>query len=185
MFSAGVERALRAAFEAHTGQLRKGSGSAPYMTHPVHVALILASAGYSEGVLQAALLHDVVEDCPGWTSARVAREFGRDVSELVAELTEDKSKTWEERKRQQIEHVASMSDGALAIKAADKLHNLRTLVDDLRVAPDRGLVWSSFRGGPARTLELARELVDALEPRVDARLAKPLRMAVDELATLI
>src|SRR5262245_12532261 len=100
MYSEGLEHALRAAEAAHRGQMRKGS-DVPYVTHPIHCSILLARLGYSDAVLQAALLHDVVEDCDGWTIARVEREFGPDVASIVAELTEDKTKSWEERKRAQ------------------------------------------------------------------------------------
>ena len=75
MFSAAVERALRVALEAHAGQLRKSPEPVPYATHCVHVALILARAGADEITLQAGLLHDVLEDCEGWTRARLESEL--------------------------------------------------------------------------------------------------------------
>ena len=92
MFSAHVERALRVAHDAHDGQERKGGG-VPYILHPLHVTLILARVGADEVTLQAAILHDVVEDCDGWTLERVEREFGSEVRSVVAEVTEDKSKS--------------------------------------------------------------------------------------------
>lgn len=184
MFSAGVERALRAAFDAHAGQRRKGLDEVPYATHACHVALILARAGLDETVIQAGLLHDVVEDCPGWSFERVEREFGAEVRALVAELTEDKTRSWEERKRWQVEHVARMSAAALAVKAADVLHNLETLGADLRLAPDSSAVWERFRGGRVRTLARSAELVGALEPRVPVALAGALRGALNELERL-
>ena len=184
MFSPAVERALRAAAAAHEGQLRKSLEPVPYVTHSFHVALILARAGMDEVVLQAALLHDVVEDCADWSLARVEREFGPDVRRIVAELTEDKSRPWQERKQDGIERVATMSAPALAIKAADKLHNLATLAADLRAAPDRNEVWKRFRGGRERTLELSARLVAELEPRVQPELARALREALRELQAL-
>jgi myo-inositol-1(or 4)-monophosphatase len=184
MFSPAVERALRAAVAAHEGQLRKGLEPVPYVTHSFHVALILARAGLDEVVIQAALLHDVVEDCEGWTIARVEEEFGADVRRIVAELTEDKTQTWEKRKQGGIDRIASMSAPALAIKAADKLHNLSTLAADLRTADDAELVWRRFQGGRERTLEMSANLVAALEPRVQPELARALREALRELQVL-
>lgn len=181
-FSEAVERALRTAFAAHEGQTRKGDAGVPYATHPVHVALLLARHGADEVALQAALLHDVVEDCPGWTVERVAREFGSEVAAVVAELSEDKGRTWEERKRAQVDDVARLSDRALLVKAADKLHNLATLAADLRRARDPDHVWRSFRGGRERTLAMSGELVRALVGRLEPGLARELGAAFDELA---
>ncbi len=185
VYDPATERAIRAALAAHAGQSRKGDVRVAYVSHPLHVALLLARLGASSNRLQVALLHDVVEDCDGWSVARVELEFGPEVARTVAELTEDKSRTWEERKRAQVDHVPSLSPDALAVKAADKLHNLRTLAEDLRAARDPDLVWSRFRGGRERTLAMSRELVAALadrcETRCETRLAEALRAAMDEL----
>lgn len=180
-FSPRVERALRVAAEAHGGQRRKGLGEVPYVTHPFHVSLMLARLGASETELVAALLHDVVEDVPGWTFERLEREFSREVRELVAELTEDKSRSWEERKRASIERAATSSPSAARIHALDKLHNLRTLIDDLRATDDPARVWSTFHGGRERTLVRSRELAAALAPRIAPDLARELEAAIDEL----
>lgn len=182
MFSEGIERALRAAFAAHEGQLRKGADPVPYATHPVHAALIVARLGGDDETIQAAILHDVVEDCADWTLERVALEFGARVAAIVADLTEDKSKGWEERKQHAVDHAPRMRADAALVKAADKLHNLRTLLHELERATDSSAVWSRFRGGPERTLATARALVAALVPRVDARLARELEGVVERLA---
>jgi (p)ppGpp synthase/HD superfamily hydrolase len=184
MFSARVERALRAALAAHEGQVRKGLEPAPYVTHPIQIALLLARLGFDDTLIQAGLLHDVVEDCDGWTIARVEQEFGEAVSSIVAELTEDKSRTWEERKRWAVEHTRHMSSGALTVKAADKLHNLQSLVLELEAAPDRSLVWVKFKGGRERTMAMSSALVEALTPRIDPRLAGALRTAMRQLTQL-
>ncbi len=180
VFDPKTEAAIRAAVAAHAGQMRRSDGAVPYVSHPFHVALILARLGAEPRVIQAALLHDVVEDSADWTAERVEREFGPDVARIVAELTEDKSRTWPERKRAQIDHVAHASLDAVAVKAADKLHNLRTLAHDLCTAADPSAVWARFRGGRERTLDHARELVEALAARCDPRLAAELRAALRE-----
>lgn len=181
MFSPALERALRTAIAAHEGQLRKGLEPVPYVTHSFHVALILARAGMDEVVLQAGLLHDVVEDCEGWTLERVERDFGPEVRRIVGELTEDKTQGWDERKQGQIDALQSMSASALSIKAADKLHNLATLAAELRSAPDPAQVWKRYTGGKQRTLEMSARLVAELEPRVQPALARSLHLALQEL----
>lgn len=181
VFDEGIERALRAAERAHRGQTRKDSDGAPYVLHPIHCALTLARLGYDATLIQAAILHDVVEDCDGWDGARVEREFGPRVAAIVLELTEDKSNSWAERKRWQVEHVPHMSADACAVKAADKIHNLRTLVSQLESTPDRASVWARFHGGRERTLATSRALVDALAPRVHPELAEGLRSAIAAL----
>jgi (p)ppGpp synthase/HD superfamily hydrolase len=182
MFSPVIERALAAAIAAHHGQVRKGIEATPYVVHPLHVALILARWGMDDDVIVAGLLHDTVEDrADRWTPARVEQEYGAHVAGLVAQLTEDKSKSWEERKRFGIDHVPHMSPQAATVKAADKLHNLQTLVIQLRSNPDATEVWAGFRGGRERTLSMSSELVEALCKRVEPKVARALRAALKTL----
>jgi (p)ppGpp synthase/HD superfamily hydrolase len=169
MFSHAVERALRVAIDAHAGQLRKSAEQTPYVVHPLHVALILARWGQDDDVIVAGLLH--------WPLPRIEAEFGHHVAKLVAELTEDKSKSWDERKRYAIDHVPRISPFAATIKAADKLHNLQSLVFELRGAP-ADEVWARFRGGREKTLAMSAELVEALSKRIEPRVAKSLRAAL-------
>lgn len=181
MYSSIIERALHVAIAAHEGQNRKGDGASPYVTHPMHVALMLARFGLDDDVIAAGLLHDVVEDCPAWATERVQAEFGAHVAGIVAQLTEDKTRSWEERKQAAIAKVPHMSPEAASVKACDKLHNLHSLVNQLRAAEDPELVWAKFKGGRERTLAMSRDLVEALSQRVDARIAKALRAALRSL----
>lgn len=153
----------------------------PYVVHPVHVAFMLARAGVDEPTILAAILHDVVEDCDGWTTERVTIEFGDDVSGVVAQLTEDKSLGWAERKQAAVDHIEHMCDRALRVKAADKLHNLESLVAELDRSPDPELVWAGFKGGRDGTLRVARNVVTALIPRLEDRFAAALRDVLERL----
>ncbi len=181
MYSEGIEQAIRAAFNAHDGQLRKGAGEIPYVTHPIHAGLMLARLGADVETIQAAILHDVVEDSADWTNERVAREFGTRVAEIVAELTEDKSGSWEERKQAAIDHVPHMSPAAALVKAADKLHNLESLLAELRSAADPDAVWTKFKGGRTRTLEYSADLIEVLAERIDESLARSLAAVLSAL----
>lgn len=185
LFHPGVERAIRVALEAHAGQTRKGEDT-PYISHPVHVALLLARVGADEVTLQAALLHDVVEDCPGWTSARIGELFGEEVQAAVAHVTEAKGLKWAERKQAGVDHVAHMDLRATMLKAADKTHNLRSIIAKLDAAEDPATVWKPFSKGPREQVALARRLVEALEQRLEdlgapGALARELRAALTAL----
>ncbi|TAJ13610.1 MAG: bifunctional (p)ppGpp synthetase/guanosine-3',5'-bis(diphosphate) 3'-pyrophosphohydrolase [Planctomycetota bacterium] len=175
-----LERALRICLDAHAGQTRKGDG-APYAVHPLHVALILAQWGAAPEVLQAALVHDVVEDCADWSVARLEAELGARTAAIVAQLSEDKSRPWPERKQAAIDHVPQLTPEAVLVKAADKLHNLRSLAAALRESTDASAVWKRFNGGREATLRKSEELVDALCRRLEPRLARELREALTHL----
>ncbi|XP_028298077.1 guanosine-3',5'-bis(diphosphate) 3'-pyrophosphohydrolase MESH1 [Gouania willdenowi] len=116
------------AAEKHRNQRRKDPEATPYINHPIGVARILShEAGITNiEVLQAALLHDTVEDT-NTSPAELQHHFGAVVAGIVAEVTDDKSLTKAERKQAQVEHAASSSFNAKLVKLADKLYNLRDL----------------------------------------------------------
>jgi (p)ppGpp synthase/HD superfamily hydrolase len=122
-----IARALAKATEAHAGQIRNGSGGLPYIEHPRMVAATLATRGYDDTTLAAALLHDVVEDSDT-TVEDLRAEFGDTVADLVAALSDDESiESYRERKDEHRGRVAAVDGDALAIYAADKLTNMTTL----------------------------------------------------------
>ena len=75
---------------------------------------------------QAAVLHDTVEDTET-TFEEIEDQFGKEVRDIVADVTDDKSLPRLERKRLQIEHASHCSPKAKLVKLADKLYNLRDL----------------------------------------------------------
>jgi guanosine-3',5'-bis(diphosphate) 3'-pyrophosphohydrolase len=77
----------------------------------------------SQPVLVAAILHDTIEDTDT-TPEELTRRFGRDVCEIVLEVTDDKSLPKAERKRLQITHAPSLSSSAKLVKLADKICNV-------------------------------------------------------------
>ena len=122
-----IARALAMATAAHAGQIRNGSGGLPYIEHPRMVAATLASRGYGDATLAAALLHDVVEDSDT-TVEDLRAEFDDTVADLVAALSDDESiESYRERKDEHRGRVAAVDGDALAIYAADKLTNMTTL----------------------------------------------------------
>ncbi|CAI9551050.1 unnamed protein product, partial [Staurois parvus] len=92
------------------------------------VARILShEAGISDiAVLQAALLHDTVEDTDT-TFLEIEEKFGQEVRKIVEEVTDDKTLPKMKRKQLQIEHAPHRSHKAKLVKLADKLYNLRDL----------------------------------------------------------
>jgi guanosine-3',5'-bis(diphosphate) 3'-pyrophosphohydrolase len=124
--AAKLLNALTFAARKHRDQRRKDAEASPYINHPIEVAEILARIGGVEDitVLQAALLHDTVEDTKT-SPAELEREFGPTVRKLVEEVTDDKSLPKPERKRLQVEHAPHLSPRAKLIKLADKICNVR------------------------------------------------------------
>lgn len=103
-----LKKAAEFAERAHRGMVRKGS-DIPYITHPLEAAVIVSGMTDDEELIAAALLHDTMEDA-GITKDELEHNFGRRVAELVAGETEDKSRTWLERKMATHRHLA-VADG--------------------------------------------------------------------------
>ncbi|MHB1341705.1 MAG: RelA/SpoT family protein [Coriobacteriia bacterium] len=126
----GLEEAYSFAVEKHAGQLRK-SGE-PFVNHPVEVAMILAGLNLDTATLQAALLHDVVEDS-GVPLSEVRDRFGSEVAALVDGVTKlgrIKFTSLAEAQSQNLRKmlIAMAKDiRVILIKLADRLHNMRTL----------------------------------------------------------
>ncbi len=123
------------ACKKHRDQRRKNKIAAPYINHPVGVAHILWTEGGVRDidVLQAAVLHDTVEDTDT-THEELVKEFCQRVAGIVEDVTDDKSMPKDKRKRHQVEHAKHISQEAKVVKLADKLYNLR----DLRDCPPSG-----------------------------------------------
>ena len=158
-YSERYDAALVLAARAHRTQTRKGN-DIPYLVHPVHVSVILLRHGFPEDVAIAGLLHDVVED-QDVPLADVEASFGSHVADMVAVLTERKQdwgseRGWEMRKKEALEQLQEAGPDAVAVKAADLLHNTRTLTRQLH---SRGpSVWSHYSRGPQASLRYARSV---------------------------
>ena len=172
MYSPLVDQAIAFALRAHAGQERKGQPGVPYAVHPLHVGFLLSRHGFEPHVVAAGVLHDVVEDS-GASFADLARDFGEATAAIVAEVSEEKAKSWEQRKQHTIDAIATMSRGAHAVTAADKVHNLADLSQLLRAGGPE--IWKLFRRGRDPTLDYYA--------RVQAELAVHFRHALtDEIA---
>lgn len=132
--------AIAFAADKHRSQRRKDHESSPYINHPIALANLLANEGgvEDERVLLAAVLHDTIEDTET-TEQELVRLFGKEVADIVMEVTDDKALPKAERKRLQVEHAAHISRRAKLVKLADKICNLR----DIAKSPPVG--WSLER----------------------------------------
>jgi RelA/SpoT family (p)ppGpp synthetase len=125
-----LARAYQSAALAHQGVTRD-SGE-PYVTHPLHVALILAHLQLDLPTLAAALLHDVVEDTDA-TYDDLKQQFGSEIADLVEGVTKLSKVSKTSRAGQSAANIQkvylAMSENmrVIFIKLADRLHNLRTL----------------------------------------------------------
>ncbi|MDN4572281.1 phosphohydrolase [Pandoraea cepalis] len=124
--------AIHFAADRHKNQRRKDVEASPYINHPIAVAHLLSTTGKvtEVSVLQAAILHDTIEDTHT-TFEELRLLFGQEVATLVAEVSDDKSLPKQLRKELQVQHAAQKSRKAAMIKIADATCNLRDLTSAL------------------------------------------------------
>jgi (p)ppGpp synthase/HD superfamily hydrolase len=186
-YSERYEAALNLTAAAHRAQSRKGS-DVPYIVHLVHVAPILLRYGYAENLVIAGLLHDSIED-QDVPLEQIESQFGPAVAEIVAALTEQKmeggvKRPWEQRKQDLLAQLRRASHEAVAVKAADTLHNARSLASDLReYGPS---IWRSFSRGPEPTLGYYTRTAALVRARLGSHpLVDELDSAIQDLAQTI
>jgi len=125
-----VWEAYRFSEKAHSGQKRR-SGEA-YISHPVSVACIAARFHLDSQSIQAALLHDVVEDTES-TEFEIESKFGKQVSTLVTGLSKLDKVEFQDANEAQAENFRKMllamtqDVRVMLIKLSDRLHNMQTI----------------------------------------------------------
>ena len=178
--------ALLYATELH-GQQRRKASDVPYLAHLLAVASLVMEHGTTEDEVIAALLHDAVEDQGGAaTRDEIRRRFGDEVVAIVDGCTDTDltpKPPWRQRKEAYIERLAHGQSSVRLVSAADKLHNVRSLIDQYHQQGEH--LWSHFRGGRDGTLWYYCAVADALRQAGDHKpLVEQLDRTVNELEQL-
>jgi hypothetical protein len=181
-------RAFDFATVVHASQPRKGT-RIPYLAHLMGVASLVLEHGADEDTAIAALLHDAPEDQGGRAMlAQIRARFGDRVEKIVEGCTdtfEEPKPAWRERKEAYIAHLRDDADLATClVSAADKLHNARAILHDIR---NRGLeVFRRFRVSQGSSGWYYGSVASVLHHRLSGEegiaLAVALHHAIDEIA---
>lgn len=180
--------ALVFAHQVHRHQRRKGTGI-PYIAHVLGVAALAIEYGADEDESIAALLHDAAEDGGGEaTLAEIRAQFGDRVGDIVlgcsdslVEDPEDKL-PWIERKENYLAHLEHASASVCLVSAADKLHNVRSIIRDYHEHGEE--IWERFLGKRDGTLWYYETVAHTLLRRSFSPLTRDLQSAVDDLLGL-
>ena len=179
-------QAISYAFELHREQKRKGTGI-PYIGHLLEVAGIVLEYGGNEDEAIAALLHDAVEDQGGpKTREEIRIRFGENVVKIVDDCSDtdkDPKPPWKERKEAYLEHLTHASQSTILVSAADKLHNVRSIIKDSRLEGEG--VWDRFNGKKEGTLWYYRELIKTYKKIGNSSIISELERAFDDLENII
>jgi (p)ppGpp synthase/HD superfamily hydrolase len=183
--SSHFQSALVYAAQLHNWQLRKGT-NIPYIAHLLAVTAIVLENGGDEEMAIAALLHDAVEDQGGRkTLDEIRRRYGDRVAKLVEGCTDSityPKPPWQARKQAYLEHLRQAPADVRLISLADKLHNARSILFDLR--QDGDAIWERFNGGKSGSLWYYRSLLDVFKELEPGALVDEFERVVNEIHTL-
>ena len=170
---------------------RRNRTKIPYVAHLLGVCAIVLEHGGSEDEAIAALLHDTLEDItPTKRARKTVRAFGDDVYGIVEGCTDGipdrkgKKAPWRERKEAYIAAIEHEPRSVLLVSAADKLHNARAIVADLRTIGDT--IWNRFNAPKEDVLWYYGALVDAFRanPAHQVALVDEIERVVAEMRRL-
>ena len=172
-----IHSAIQFAAEKHRDQKRKGS-NIPYIVHPMEVMYILTENNCEKDVIIAGILHDVLEDT-NTTKEEIKFNFGQRILDLVQSESEDKTKTWQERKQYTIDCLKTDSIETKLVCCADKLSNIRSMSSDLKIIGEK--LWEKFNAPKEKIKWYYESLVEGLKELKDYKMYKELSMLVDEI----
>jgi len=179
------EDALIMSTQLHAQQIRKGTCT-PYVAHCLSVAALVLEESGDEDLAIAALLHDAVEDQGGInTLIKIEQRFGKRVADIVKSCSDSftiPKPPWKTRKEKYLDHLKRSEPGVRLVSTADKLHNARCLLRDLRITGD--LAWDKFNGGKDGTLWYYRSLISVLVEYEDNYLLAELKRVVEQIEVI-
>jgi len=180
-----LQGAIAYALAAHAGQVRKGT-AIPYASHLLAVCAIVQEHGGDEDLACAAMLHDTIEDCGAAHGTAIEAQFGSRVARLVRACSDtdvQPKPPWQARKEAYLAHLKEADPDTLLVSCADKLHNARAIVTDLRTYGPAML--ERFNAPPGGTAWYYQALAEVFKFRLPGPLARELGLAAQELETLI
>ena len=159
-----VWRAANYAATAHETQIRKLSGN-HFIEHPFEVLELVRGVTNHIPTLQAAILHDTVEDTTV-TFDDLRAQFGAETELIVWGVTKDETiKEKPKQKRAYLHRLRFEAPEASVIVAlADKLHNLTDLIDNYALLGNE--MWSHFSASPEGQIEWFRAVLEIGKQRV-------------------
>lgn len=195
-YSDRINHAFAFAAKHHDQQVRKGT-RLPYLTHPANVAIILTRYGRDEETVVAGILHDVIEGCvrEGWSQEkleeRIGSKFGNSVLSTALSVAERRvdddgiELSHDDRKADYLMRLALASEDALWVSAAHNLHNIGSILSDVRRTAFPETVWGRFAAGKHGTVQSYANIAARLgEIGFQGEIVAELKAVTDELLAL-
>lgn len=183
-YSYRIEQAIRAAAILHKDQVRKGEVPYPYVTHTFAVAMIVADYTEKEDVIIAALLHDTLEDTD-YVETELNEDFGPTVLEIVRSITRQvgEDETWLGVKKKYVKQLKEASKDALLVAAADKIHNMRSMVESYY--DDHERLIADFGDSMNDRIMMYQEISNVFNRNLDSGILSEFNHVFEEFKTFI
>ena len=138
-YTQALDTAIQLAAHLHRNQTRNDNNHTPYISHLMSVAMLLQSVQADEDTIVAGLMHDSLEDVPGYTYEKLVTDTNVRVAEIVRHVTEpldankktDEQLPWLSRKERYLEVLRSGDRESAMVSAADKIHNTESFIRDV------------------------------------------------------
>lgn len=172
--SLNIHEAIIFATLKHQRQKRKGT-EIPYIVHPMEVMQLLSAEDLPEEIVIAGILHDTLEDTDT-TLQEIEEKFGKAVLDIVLTESEDKSKTWRERKQHTINCLKKDTMASKLVCCADKLSNVKSMYADLQAIGEK--LWERFNAPKEDIKWYYESIVNALTDLSSYRIYEELKETV-------
>lgn len=178
-----IQKAINYASRLHAKQIRKGDKDLPYVSHCFTTAWILNEYTRDENIIVAGLLHDVLEDVPGYGYEKLKKDFGQRVAKIVKGVSEDKDpnkkedeKPWIERKQDYLDHLKKDSKESMMVSTADKIHNLQSMRDAYREQGEK--LWKNFNSPADKKLWFYEEVYKIVKGKLRNKIVEELNKQI-------
>lgn len=178
-----INKAIIMATQAHEKQSRKGT-NIPYILHPLEAGTISQSIlsdliKDDKDIVSASILHDTIEDTE-LTEDFLRVHFTDRIVDLVVSQSEDKSKSWQERKEHTIQLLNKTNDLDIKIvHLADKLSNMRAIARDYNILGNE--LWDRFNKGESHQKWYYTSLCNEMNELKDTNAYKEFKFLINKV----
>lgn len=183
-----LDKAIKVSAWAHEQQKQHRKGTdIPYIIHPFSVMMIAGNVTDDEDTLIGCLLHDILEDVDTaiYSEEDMREDFGKKVLEIVQGVSKDDSiEDWKQRSDSYLENLTKARPESLIVCAADKIHNLKSMLIDYENIQDE--LWDKFSSDKKSQLWWYESSLEIIRDRApENELVVELQDLVDQLRRII